>query len=587
MWLLSTDRAELHAFVSPEDVPDGYAILSHVWDQEEQSFQELRALQKECAADGSNTRDKASEKIKRCCEVAESHGFRWIWNDTCCIDKTSSAELSEAINSMYRYYSLAKVCFAYLGDVSRLYEFDESRWHQRGWTLQELLAPRLVVFLSRDWTVLGTKFKLASTLEQVTGIPAAVLRHEMPPADLSIAVRMGFAARRITTRLEDKAYSLMGLFDVNIPTLYGEGGERAFRRLQEEIMKHSPDTTLFAWGAALAAHKLHTPRKLEHPSHADTRSLLFASSPSDFESHQTVRFKAYKLDETPLLNMDDDHWLDLAAHVPTFSITPYGVLAHVFIINWRGLIVALLGWLEGEHRCGLILNPCEHPIDPQHQLFDISVEVSVYVSTTTFRLITFNDTSNTPITSAGWRDVYFAHRPPATSNFKLESSFIPDAWRTIQFLELDLDSPFCFSPERTRGLVLTGARSALLGERSGKVSSWTGAEPLVLSLEHRESRRCTCVTIRVGRCTNRANGFSTRDLGPHWIAIVLNAKDAVPGGEHSCSTDHVSIPDRCSTTWRGYQMRGTLGESVKLLYVGFEQCSFNSERLIVTLADRI
>ena len=102
---------------------------------------------------------------------------------------------------MYRYYSLAKVCFAYLADVSRLYEFDESRRHQRGWTLQELLAPRLVT-LSREWTVLGIKFKLTTVLEQVTSIPAAVLRHEIRPADLSIAVRMGFAAGRITTRPE-------------------------------------------------------------------------------------------------------------------------------------------------------------------------------------------------------------------------------------------------------------------------------------------------------------------------------------------------------------------------------------------------
>ncbi|PIL26152.1 hypothetical protein GSI_11907 [Ganoderma sinense ZZ0214-1] len=585
MWLLSTDRAELHAFVSPGDVPNGYAILSHVWNKEEQSFQDLRALQRECAADGSNPRDKASEKIRRCCEVAESHGFQWIWNDTCCIDKTSSAELSEAINSMYRYYSLTKVCFAYLGDVSRLYEFDESRWHQRGWTLQELLAPRLVVFLSRDWTVLGTKFKLSATLEQVTGIPATVLRHEMRPADLSIAVRMGFAARRVTTRPEDRAYSLMGLFDVNIPTLYGEGGERAFRRLQEEIMKHSPDTTLFAWGAALAAHRLGTPPKLEHPSHADNRSLLFASSPSDFDSCQTVRFKPYKVDETPLLDMDDDQWLDLAAHVPTFSITPYGILAHIFIINWRGLIVALLGWLEGDHRCGLILNPCEHPVDPQHQLFDISVEVDVYLNKTMFRLVTFNeDDDDVSITSAGWRDVYLSHRPLASN---LESSFVPDPWGSIQFLELDLESPFCFSQEGTSGLVLTEARGPLLGESSGTLLSWTGAEPLLLSFEHRRSRHRTCVTIRVGRCTNRAGGFSAHNLGPHWMTISTDPRAAAPGGEHSCATDHFSIPDLWSTTWREHRIGSALGEHGQSLYVGFEQCSFNPERLVVTLADRI
>ena len=279
--------------------------------------------------------------------------------------------------------------------------------------------------------------------------------------------------------------------------------------------------------------------------------------------------------------------MDLAAHVSTFSITPYGVLAHVFIINWRGLIVALLGWLEGEHRCGLILNPCEHPIDPQHQLFDISVEVDVYLSKTVFRLVTFNEDDDTPITSAGWRDVYLAHRSPSTSNS--ESLLIPDPWRTIQFSELDLESPFCFSQERTSGLVLTDAQSPLPKERSGAVLSWTGAEPLALSFEYRGSppRHHTCVTFRVGRCTNHANGFSARDLGPHWIAIVSNSRDAAPVGEHSCSTDHVSIPEKWSKTWRGYQIRGTMGESVQLLYVGLEQCSFNPDRLIVTLADHV
>ncbi|PIL26165.1 hypothetical protein GSI_11920 [Ganoderma sinense ZZ0214-1] len=312
MWLLSTDHAELHFFPSPEKVVGGYAVLSHVWDKEEQSFQDLLALQKECAADGSNPRDKASPKIRCCCEVAESREFRWIWNDTCCIDKTSSAELSEAIGSMYCYYSLASACFAYLADVSdccgpdgRLHAFRNSMWHKRGWTLQELLAPRLVVFMSREWTVLGTKFELSALLQDITGIPDAVLRHEMRLADLSIATRMSFAARRETTRSEDRAYSLMGLFDVNITTLYGEGGERAFRRLQEEIMRHSPDTTLFAWGSALAGYGIDTHTKLEHRSNAYHHSFLFASSPSDFDFQfcPNIRFEPYTRDEPRLVGM--------------------------------------------------------------------------------------------------------------------------------------------------------------------------------------------------------------------------------------------------------------------------------------------
>lgn len=160
--------------------------------------------------------------------------------------------------------------------------------------------------MSRDWSVLGTKSDLSPALHDVTGIPEAVLRHEAVLADLSVATRMGFAAGRKTTRPEDRAYSLMGIFDVNMSTLYGEGGERAFRRLQEEITKHSPDTTLFAWGAALAAYRIDTPPSLAHPSHADHRSFLFASSPTNFGIlfRRNIRFEPYRFDEPPLLDMN-------------------------------------------------------------------------------------------------------------------------------------------------------------------------------------------------------------------------------------------------------------------------------------------
>ena len=139
MWLLSTHRAELHYFPDPEDVSGGYAILSHTWDKKETSFQDLRDHIKRCAETGENPRDRAAEKIRESCMLAERYGFKWIWSDTCCIDKTSSAELSEAINSMFRYYSLSKLCFAFLRDVAGGETLDaedsafrRSRWHTRG-----------------------------------------------------------------------------------------------------------------------------------------------------------------------------------------------------------------------------------------------------------------------------------------------------------------------------------------------------------------------------------------------------------------------------------------------------------------------
>ncbi|RDX49672.1 HET-domain-containing protein [Lentinus brumalis] len=275
MWLLSTDRAELHFFTAPEDV-GRYAILSHVWDRAEQSFKELRKLEKRCAATGDVPRNLVGDKIRRCCELAEQHGYKWVWIDTCCIDKSSSAELSEAINSMYRYYSHSSICYAHLGDISCALPatfvnnlpdtdrqpplgFAQSRWHQRGWTLQELIAAPFVVFVDREGGVLGSKAGFAEALQACTGIPECLLKHEQQLNDFSIAQRMSWAAHRATTRLEDEAYCLLGIFDIQMPTLYGEG-RRAFQRLQEEIMKRSEDTTLFAWGC----------RRLRSPSTLNT-----------------------------------------------------------------------------------------------------------------------------------------------------------------------------------------------------------------------------------------------------------------------------------------------------------------------------
>ncbi len=255
MWLLSTDRAELHYFPSPEEVPDGYGALSHVWDKTEQSFQDVRKIQERCAEDGTNPHEVVCEKTRRCCELAESHGYKWVWIDTCCIDKTSSTELAEAINSMFRYYALSSICYGYLRDVECSEDYNDFEWRQRllrsiwfqcGWTLQELIAPRFLLFVSKSWEVLRSKADFASDIQEATRIPAAVLRIEISHTTDSISQRMSWSGLRKTTRLEDEAYCLLGIFDVHMPALYGEGGN-AFQRLQEGIMRQSVDTTLFAW----------------------------------------------------------------------------------------------------------------------------------------------------------------------------------------------------------------------------------------------------------------------------------------------------------------------------------------------------
>ncbi|KAF2124638.1 hypothetical protein P153DRAFT_379275 [Dothidotthia symphoricarpi CBS 119687] len=188
------------------------------------------------------------EKIVKTCEVArERYKLDWVWIDTCCIDKTSSSELSEAINSMFKWYRSATVCLVYLADVNVFErEFVKSRWFRRGWTLQELIAPRDVVFFDCGWVQGGTKKSMAGRIAATTGISTSVLTGARFLSTVPVAARMSWAALRETTKEEDLAYCLLGIFSVNMPMLYGEGA-KAFIRLQEEIMRNSADLSIFLW----------------------------------------------------------------------------------------------------------------------------------------------------------------------------------------------------------------------------------------------------------------------------------------------------------------------------------------------------
>ncbi|KAH9939346.1 heterokaryon incompatibility protein-domain-containing protein, partial [Epithele typhae] len=250
MWLLGTARANLVFFPRPEDVPKpGYAILSHTWGPKEDTFQQfIPPVTILSSPPWFNPRDKLSHKVRAFLEEAEKFGYKFAWVDTCCIDKTSSAELSEAINSMFQYYFHSSICCVYLSDVSRYYggvDFQRSKWHRRGWTLQELLASPVVFFFSEQWEIIGTKSELAKVLQEATGVPVAVLRFETDIQHMSIAERLSWASGRETTRPEDIAYCLFGIFGISMPTLYGEGGEKAFYRFLEEIMKTSHDASVF------------------------------------------------------------------------------------------------------------------------------------------------------------------------------------------------------------------------------------------------------------------------------------------------------------------------------------------------------
>jgi len=246
MRLLHCETLRLHDFL-PDSRPR-YAILSHVWEEEEEvTFDDIqdfaRAAQK-----------KGYRKIKSFCQQALRDGLEYAWVDTCCIDKSSSAELSEAINAMFQWYRDAEVCYASLFDVEEVQrqtpescQFRDSKWFTRGWTLQELLAPRKLLFYSKRWDYLGSRQSLALQVSAVTRIRLQyLLGQDLKSA--SVAERMSWASLRQTTREEDRSYSLLGIFDISMPLLYGEGGTRAFLRLQEEIVKRNADQSIFMWG---------------------------------------------------------------------------------------------------------------------------------------------------------------------------------------------------------------------------------------------------------------------------------------------------------------------------------------------------
>ncbi|KAL9585448.1 MAG: hypothetical protein Q9212_001521 [Teloschistes hypoglaucus] len=249
MRLLHTSTLEFREFFD-HHIPK-YAILSHRWTDHEVSFEQFTQYRVQDWG-------PVYAKIKDCCAFTQARGLQWVWIDTCCIDKRSSAELNEAINSMYRWYSRAKVCWAYLAEISSTLdtlgdedggsaihaEFCASDWFTRGWTLQELLAPDNLEFLDRSWNSLGSKKKLQHSLSQATQIPVRDLFGDI--IQQSIAKKMSWLSRRKTTRVEDMAYCMLRLCGVNMPLLYGEG-ERAFLRLQHEIIKVSDDESIFAW----------------------------------------------------------------------------------------------------------------------------------------------------------------------------------------------------------------------------------------------------------------------------------------------------------------------------------------------------
>ncbi|KAI1754000.1 heterokaryon incompatibility protein-domain-containing protein [Xylaria castorea] len=327
MRLLHTQALRLQYFM-PGQIPD-YVILSHLWGNEEIMFRDF-TKQGTIDPDSRATERQGFSKVEGACKLAARDGYEWIWIDTCCIDKSSSAELQEAINTMWRYYAQSNICYAYMVDVSDTRTgwsepFQRSKWFTRGWTLQELIAPTSVEFYAKDWAPIGTKSERYEEISEITKINIDVLTHTEPIDAFSAAEKMSWAAHRQVTREEDETYSLLGLFEVNMPMLYGEGRRRAFVRLQEAIYSSTLDHSLFLFC---------------HSTYTSGHSLL-ADSPACFCPEQS-----------------------------SCTVCPRGTRMFPVTIPYRQLVAAS-SWINQAHEpIWTTITPSRHEVSTTLQLLD-------------------------------------------------------------------------------------------------------------------------------------------------------------------------------------------------------------------------
>ncbi|KAI0740644.1 heterokaryon incompatibility protein-domain-containing protein [Earliella scabrosa] len=592
MWLLSTNRAELHNFKDHEAVDGGYAILSHTWGQNEQTFQDIQDLCEQYQGTEENPRDHAPEKIQRSCLLAESYGFRWIWIDTCCIDKTSSTELSEAINSMFTWYSFSEVCFAYLDDVPSDCDlhasdsaFRTARWHTRGWTLQELIAPQVVIFISQDWVRLGDKAHLADLIKEITGVWANVLRHEFPCTKTSVATRMMWASRRRTTRVEDEAYCLMGLFNINMPTLYGEG-RQAFQRLQHEIIKVTRDTSILAWGSYS--------QDGWSPVHSMDSSRIepvymqpFAHSPARFD-HNPFYSPALSRPLQPYLpsqwqtsHMDQPEAVERREHgpfgqleLPTLTSTVDGLACRFPIIEVDGMTIAvLLCELLGSH-LGLLLHPSPNPIqDPRRRMYRTAYTFQLGDDRVDSRLINLgNDYYNIWINgqrrTAQWRDICIEDSR-AMAGTVAESLVQVNCIATVPPFRIPL---WLIGRLTTIELQRVGVE---VYSRPAAGANDTDTPMLIHLWCEKLTRPGEGIDFLLGTCIASSVAGSARTI-PHWAKVVTRNQEnwtfPMDALRHQCNQHHVE-------DWPNGTK--TFGDADRTVILSFRSCKLNPNTTLV------
>ncbi|PIL26293.1 hypothetical protein GSI_12049 [Ganoderma sinense ZZ0214-1] len=588
MWLLSTDRAELHYFARNFDATGGYAILSHTWNGNEQTFQEIRAIGELCHQCRTNPRDFVHPKIRNCCKLAEKRGYRWVWIDSCCIDKTSSSELSEAINSMFRWYKEAEVCFAYLADVSydpllqllspgpgpsvtpadrtqpALWSaFRKSRWHARGWTLQELIAPDCLIFLSVEWRPLGNRAALATLLEEITRVPSGVLTGENKPTEYSVSCRMSWASMRRTTRVEDEAYCLMGLFGVRMPTNYGEG-KQAFIRLQYEIMQHDSDISLFAFGYRVKQDHDLTFKPQEEVDHY--WKYLMADTPRQlnhgFDYVPDLGTKAkQQYPPSPPFETETAPFGDI--ELPSVAVTSYGIQIRlpVYEDDELGITIAVILCRDRQRNFGLFLTRDSQGKDPKRpRYFTCCVFTKPGADSARYvaRMADLGDdlyhlTFNGKPVTASWRTIYIV---PTASDLHSGSLTTPDL-----IINCNPKSRFRIP----RWLI---ARFTTLHFEVNQVEN---TEELQAIQFFRDGK--ARIFLSLGICAIRSSSLKSPPL---WAKVDVLMADARPRKfTHDCSSDHIdseSWATRSKVFWGSRKDRGvqlSLSPSARKPYNSF------------------
>ncbi|KAF4780554.1 HET domain-containing protein [Colletotrichum scovillei] len=313
MKLLNCSSLQIEEF-SGLSIPDSYAILSHRWeaDHEEATYQDF-------GKPDVIARKKGWKKIQHFCRLALQQGYKYAWVDTCCINKQDFTELTEAINSMFKWYARSSFCYAYLSDVGvDGVSLQQSQWFTRGWTLQELIAPSRVEFFDKDWNYIGSRADLCDIIQQRTNIDRSILvagsgRVEGLLTTIPVARRMSWASGRTTKREEDLAYCLLGVFGVKMPLLYGEGN-RAFIRLQEEIIKETNDLSIFAWSAPTHSPLGYFGILAMSPSAFQTANDIVLSSDIKYNPEYAITNKGLKITTETSLMPDGAHFLSLRCH---------------------------------------------------------------------------------------------------------------------------------------------------------------------------------------------------------------------------------------------------------------------------------